>query len=399
MRPARCTLDLCTLALALVASSLAACGDDTSSKPACKLVAGDLVITEVMYNPKGDEGSREWFEIYNTTATEQILNGLVLKAGSATNPKTTKVSAGLDPKIAAGAYLVVGNSTLGSDAGTPMKLGFSWPQLTLSNTGATIVLECGSTVVDTLTYGTSSTGWPSATEGATIQLSGGKTPDATDNDTAANWCLSSDAQAYDADGNKGTPGAANGTCAIAGQCTSGGSSRAAVPPTTSSLVLTEVLADTAGADDPNKEWIEGYALADFDLNDVVVVHSTTSSKKSYTVKSTSCVSVTSGSYFVLGGSTDTSKNGGVTVTYAFSSGLTLYNSAAKLELQDSKGNVLATANPPAPTATGGGTSVQLDHSKEQDTSAPATATNWCDSKTTGKFDGTGTPGSANDSCI
>ena len=66
----------------VMGSVMPACGGDDLARPpgACEsgLLVGDLVITEIMADPPGADSGREWFEIYNASATEFDLRGLVL---------------------------------------------------------------------------------------------------------------------------------------------------------------------------------------------------------------------------------------------------------------------------------------------------------------------------------
>lgn len=46
-------------------------------------VAGEVVVSEVLFNPAGTEPNEEWFELYNTTGLPKLLSGLTLKDGAA----------------------------------------------------------------------------------------------------------------------------------------------------------------------------------------------------------------------------------------------------------------------------------------------------------------------------
>ena len=60
--------------------SLLACGGGTpggSGSTKCSgLNAGDIIITEIMANPKGPDGYQEYVEIYNPTSNPIELNGV-----------------------------------------------------------------------------------------------------------------------------------------------------------------------------------------------------------------------------------------------------------------------------------------------------------------------------------
>ncbi|MFO0679301.1 MAG: hypothetical protein U0169_22430 [Polyangiaceae bacterium] len=62
----------------------AATGNDSSANATAPVIekpgAGDLVITEVMANPKAGAYA-QWFEVFNTASRPRMLNGLTLKDG------------------------------------------------------------------------------------------------------------------------------------------------------------------------------------------------------------------------------------------------------------------------------------------------------------------------------
>ena len=47
------------------------------------LMAGDLVITEIMANPAGRDEGGEWFELYNPSASGVDLTGVKIEAARA----------------------------------------------------------------------------------------------------------------------------------------------------------------------------------------------------------------------------------------------------------------------------------------------------------------------------
>jgi hypothetical protein len=62
------------------ASSAAASTDNVTAPVLEKPGAGDLVITEIMLNPKNGEYA-QWFEVFNTSSRPRMLNGLILRDG------------------------------------------------------------------------------------------------------------------------------------------------------------------------------------------------------------------------------------------------------------------------------------------------------------------------------
>lgn len=390
-----------SILLAMVALFVAGCegtgNDGTTPGGGCALLAGSLVVTEVFQNPIGPDEGREWFEVYNPTDAPVALLGVTFRSGSGTTPKIHTVPAALDTLVPAHGYLSIGNGTLGSEDGIP---GYSWPQLVLSNTSGLIVIQCGEVEVDRVAYGKDVDGAGAPLEGVSWQLASGLVVPgmgAQLNDVAGNWCESTQVEAFTTAEERGTPGAANGPCPIAGQCTSGQTSRAVVKPAAGQLVVTEVFANNEGADDKAKEWFEIHALAAFDLNGLVFEHSTTG-VRTYEVVSEACLSVTAGDYVVVGGSVEPTENGGIAdMAYAFGSGLTLYNDAAVMTVKDADGLVLHTASHPT-SGSKGGVAVQLKPGMEADPTAAADVANWCNATTTGVFEGTGSPGAANGAC-
>lgn len=189
-------------------------GDAGSAKPAdsgsttttTAVAQGDLVISEVMYDPSGTEPDTEWLEIYNTTSSAKSLNGLILKDG-ASRTHTIAKSPAID--VQPGAYVVLArdkSAAIGEmipsnvivyeyGAGVSSGQGVS---LTNSSTGA-IYLLSGSTQIARADYA----GWFSSASGASIQL---KTPTYSASASASNWCLSTKTWASGSD--KGSPGAA-----------------------------------------------------------------------------------------------------------------------------------------------------------------------------------------------
>jgi hypothetical protein len=173
----------------------------TASKPA----QGEVVISEVMYDPSGPDPAGEWIEVYNTTSSPKSLSGLtIVDGGDRTNVIGTGVTVG--PKayvllvrsksdaIAAGvpSASIVYEYGAGAAAGTGV-------QLANGSTGA-VYLRNGSTTIAEAVYG----GWFSQSGGSSIQL---KTLTYSAAAQSYNWCLSSNAWALGSD--NGTPGSAS----------------------------------------------------------------------------------------------------------------------------------------------------------------------------------------------
>ncbi len=160
--------------------------------------AGDLVITEIMFDPTVvADSDGEWFEIRNATSSSLNLQGLVIRdAGT----DSIQVTASL--VVAAGSHVVLGrNATLASNGGAPVD--FAYAGMSLANTSDEIRLYVGATLIDGVAYGA---GYPMVA-GRALNL--GMGGDHTHNDVPTNWCGAS--ATYGA-GDYGTPKAVNPLC-------------------------------------------------------------------------------------------------------------------------------------------------------------------------------------------
>lgn len=380
-----------TMACILVAATLpAACevGDAPPGGAAapCDVGWGELAITEILADPAGPDAGAEWFELVNVSGRRLALSGLTLRVGSAARPRTHEVLAELDPGLEPGAYLAIGNGTLGDPTA-----GYAWPAMTLANGGGTIEVRCGDLVVDRVAYGPGALDTPP--EGRSIQLSATVMDDpsvvpAEANDLPDAWCETTrTAPPHDVAGNRGTPGAPNAACPRPGWCRDADGMRPARAPGPGDAILTEVFADTPGVDDPMAEWVEIRALAGFDLSGLVLEHATAGGTRTFAIATVDCLPVSAGGWHALGATADPSRNGGVDgMRAAFPEGLNLYNGPATLTLRDAAGTPIARAAHPGARP---GIAVGAD---------PADGETWCFQRTTGRFDGTGTPGGPNDPC-
>lgn len=153
------------------------------------------------------------------------------------------------------------------------------------------------------------------TNGTSLQLKR-DTMRPTSNDALANWCPSTATFAQ----SKGTPGAWNTNCdGTAVTPPSGGTDAGPRAPHVGDLVITEIMAASAGLDS-KCEWFEvtnlssdtldvsGLEIADMGRNHVVVPDATT---------------IAPYKPFVVGRSTDTAENCGTPVDLAFAEGMTL----------------------------------------------------------------------------
>ncbi len=161
--------------------------------------AGEVVITEIMYDPHdplADERG-EWFELYNATDRVVDLVGCTVDAGGArTVLGTMRTDAG-------GRFVLARSSDAEANGGLAPDHLFEFP---LGNAGTTLTLTCIDVVVDAVAYDDGGA-FPDA-RAHSIALDPAAT-DAAANDAGANWCRARPAYA---EANHGTPGEANPSC-------------------------------------------------------------------------------------------------------------------------------------------------------------------------------------------
>lgn len=155
--------------------------------------AGDLFITEIMYDPSGNEPTDEWFEVFSIAPRPVILNGMFIKDGAGrTHVLGPTPALTLPPNEH---LLLVRNKPAAIAAGVPSGkiLGeygtgdsdTSGILLTNATTGALVLLD-GATEIVKVSYG--SFGLVQAPPGgASVQL---KVPTAATANVASGWCLS-----------------------------------------------------------------------------------------------------------------------------------------------------------------------------------------------------------------
>jgi len=175
--------------------------------------AGELVITEVMFNPEAVlDANGEWFEVHNATDHRLELAGLrfVDDADSGFTVAGTL-------QVAAGDYLVFGKSDdLATNGGVLVDYAYDGA-MGLANTRDTLrIVDAAGVEIDRIAYD-SAAGWPNA-PGAAIQLSGHLDPAVADNGLAVNWCLATDPIDPITPRDLGTPGAVNSECVAVDPC-------------------------------------------------------------------------------------------------------------------------------------------------------------------------------------
>ncbi len=148
------------------------------------LKAGDLVITEVMYNPTCNNDDCEWIEVYNNTAQPIDLNGLIIQDDAQDPGKQGKVgvSAIVDP----GKYVVLGYKTMVTWPYPTPPLAFYGSNPALGNSGDQVFLKNSMLTID----GMPKWGNQPNNQGHSFKLDPTKV-NAVDNDNILNWCYSS----------------------------------------------------------------------------------------------------------------------------------------------------------------------------------------------------------------
>jgi Ca2+-binding RTX toxin-like protein len=355
--------------------AITALGDDRGTPgaandacPATTVADGQLIISEIMYDPDPSDFSAEWVEVHNTTGSAIDLQGLLLSESGRVDTIVSSVV------VAAGDQVVLcrdGNPAV--NGGVTCDYDYD-DNISFNNFADTVgLLNNDRTLIDEVPYDDGAT-FPAAT-GASISLDPAAF-DSAANDDGSNWCLAITALG----GDWGTPGATNDPCPItslaAGQ-----------------LVITEIMYDPWPSDF-DAEWIEihnptGSAI---DLNGLLL------SEANRFTTITSSVVVAPGGYAVLCIDDDVSANGGVVCDYDYDDGLTFNNFPETVGIQN---NDRSTIDIVAYDDGGNfpdakGVSIALDPTAST-AAANDNGANWClsvDIMTAGA----GTPGAVNDSC-
>ncbi|MCO4762953.1 MAG: lamin tail domain-containing protein [Myxococcales bacterium] len=180
---------------------------DSTTDPTKSLQPGDLIITEIHYNPWGEgkltDAKAEWFEVYNPTDKAIDMGGITIRDDGNDKynilPKTVIISAK--------SYYVFGASKVSADNGG-VAVDHAWgSSIQLNNSGKdAVILAVGSLEIDAVRWDPKA-GWPFL-NARSMNLDAAKI-DAKSNDDAKAWC---GAQKSMTSGDKGTPGAANSPC-------------------------------------------------------------------------------------------------------------------------------------------------------------------------------------------
>ncbi|MCB1864211.1 MAG: ExeM/NucH family extracellular endonuclease [Chromatiales bacterium] len=219
--------------------------------------AGNLIITEIMYNPASSEDNWEWIEIHNNGDMTVDLAGYVVDDNNGVAHLGANIASG---SVAAGESAVLYNADDVSAANFQAAWGTvnliavtNWSAMSLNNSGDTVGIwnsfanysgdsVTQANVIEQVVYGTTAP-WPVDDGAGSIYLTGL----AADNNNGANWALSTDGastpvfDAYTAAAAGGNSGTDIGSPGLS-------------PP---KLIVTEIMYNPASAED-NWEWIEIY---------------------------------------------------------------------------------------------------------------------------------------------
>jgi hypothetical protein len=168
-----------------------------------ELKAGELVVTEVMYNPLCNNDDCEWIEVLNQAPLPVNLNGLIIQDNQE-NP-ATQGKVVIDLVVPVGGYAWLGKGTVQTWPYVQAADAHTGTKPDLGNSGDYIVVRSADVVLDK-TASWPNKGAPAA--GLSWHLKPGQL-DAVANDDAANWCYSTTAFDANMPLERGTPKAVN----------------------------------------------------------------------------------------------------------------------------------------------------------------------------------------------
>ncbi|MBN1959441.1 MAG: lamin tail domain-containing protein [Deltaproteobacteria bacterium] len=353
----------------------------------CNAVVGDLIISELMPAPAGEQAI-EWIELFNPTDHDVVLDRIIVSVENNSKQQHEIRGAGV---LAPHAYFVIGD---GSSNSNYIDYNFG-TNLTLNNDYATISLECNHELIDTISYGTTagSNIMPAVIPGYSISFEGGLIPDHNLNDLQIAWCTGKNF--YDPD-NHGTPKAPNDLCGTLA-CKDGENIRTVNSPDESDLIISEIFAKSSlvSIEHGGRDWIELWSNSNtaIDLNGLILNISPIDSDNitSYIISNEKCITILPQEFAVIGAA-DTPELTGAVYAHAVIDNLSIPNSMAiNIELANANSIIIDHAVAPTPSS---GKSASL-WPNIMNIDANDTPEAFCYSEATGLFDENGTPGKPN----
>lgn len=204
-------LSLKLLAL-LVIATIAVCscsqggsdssGDDDDDQNANHPAAGELIFTEIMYDPTAvDDAYGEWVEILNMTDEEFNLKGCIFSD----NAHETTIN--VDMTIEANGYLIFGIGQTLEDHAGDVELDWVWGTYNMGNREDSAILICDGNLIDRADYLEDDMSYEPV-KGSSLSLCPGF-EDAEQNDDINNWHFSTTPMP---DGDNATPREPNDEC-------------------------------------------------------------------------------------------------------------------------------------------------------------------------------------------
>ncbi len=250
----------------------------------------------------------EWFEIYNHESQPLDINGWVIRDFD-TNLHV--IDNGGPLLVPAYGHVVLGrNADETTNGGVAVDYAYGTAMVLYNAADEVVIVDKNGTIVDQVAYDDGQT-FPDP-EGAAMALESL----ALRNDVGDHWCV---ANTPYGDGDAGTPGAAN-SC---------GPSMPIAP-----LVINEIMQNPAGVPDSVGEWFELYNPTDIavDIDGWIIRDD---DYNMHVIDNGGPLVIEPHGFLVLGREPSRWANGGVSLDYAYGTGMVLYNGSDELILVDS----------------------------------------------------------------
>ncbi|GEM_PF-642753 len=276
--------------------------------------AGDLVISEILADPPGEDGVQEWFEV-RVLATDAAISlaGVSISTTKGAEPVLT-IPDNYCLAALPSQWFVFGRSAdLEANGGVTPDYVYG-SKITLKNSAGYLGLFLGQTLL-------TEASWESAPVGKSLQY---------DSDDGS-WCESS--VPFGTKGGMGSPGEPNYSCTQV-SCMLEGVAVEALAPAAGEIRFNELLANTPGSEQADAEWIELVVegTREVDINGLELWKAD-GAKASHivTAPDARCLRFAPGDIILLARSAETAENGipSDKIDYIYSS-LTLNNSDSLL---------------------------------------------------------------------